>query len=152
MRSSCSWLTDFCTDKNVDGWPSIFLYKNGAYVEKFKGSRDLSRLKDFATNHAEPSHASVEVAKPTTLQGTAQTTIQPTPVVTTRVQPPLHVQTPRAGANLDGAVRTLDEENFQVAVEQGPVFVKFYAPWYCFVPFGFKSTERGSAGAVTAKN
>ena len=92
----------------IKAWPSIIIYKNGLLAEEFKGTRDYVRLKDFIEKHAEPSSGtlSAESSATTALQ------VQSSQVVNPR-----------------GAVLVLDDSNFQRAVDQGPLFVKFYAPW-----------------------
>jgi thioredoxin domain-containing protein 5 len=88
------------------------LYRNGQFVEMYKGSRDYDLLTQYVSKHAEPSSSnSEETATP--------------PVATA----PLHVQTSRTVANPDGKVLVLDESNFQKVIGAGPAFVKFYAPW-----------------------
>jgi thioredoxin domain-containing protein 5 len=87
------------------------IYRNGDFVEMYKGSRDYDLINSFLSKHAEPTSSSSANV----------------PSVT---KPALHLQTPRAERNRDGIVLMLDEKNFKKVVDQGPVFVKFFAPWY----------------------
>jgi thioredoxin domain-containing protein 5 len=102
---------DFCSLKEVTRWPSIMVYKDGESVEEFKGARSIERLQEFVAKHAEPSHAGSNE------QGDTPMAI------------PLNLQDRRQEQNLQGVVTVLDESTFPTAMNQGPLFVKFYAPW-----------------------
>ncbi|XP_022904221.1 thioredoxin domain-containing protein 5 homolog [Onthophagus taurus] len=41
-----------CSDQDVDGFPSIFLYKNGRKVSEYNGNRSLEDLTEFVIKHA----------------------------------------------------------------------------------------------------
>lgn len=40
-----------CSEQEVDGFPTLFLYKNGEKISEYKGSRTLDDLHDFVTQH-----------------------------------------------------------------------------------------------------
>ncbi|KAF5277362.1 hypothetical protein FQA39_LY06175 [Lamprigera yunnana] len=40
-----------CNDEEVDGFPSIFLYKNGKKISEYNGNRSLEDLKEFVETH-----------------------------------------------------------------------------------------------------
>lgn len=40
-----------CNDEEVDGFPSVFLYKNGKKISEYNGSRSLDDLKEFVESH-----------------------------------------------------------------------------------------------------
>ncbi|KAJ8917127.1 hypothetical protein NQ315_012617 [Exocentrus adspersus] len=40
-----------CNDEEVEGFPSMFLYKNGVKVSEYSGSRSLDDLYDFVVKH-----------------------------------------------------------------------------------------------------
>lgn len=44
---------DLCNEQGVDGFPTIFLYKNGEKVEEYNGSRSLDDLFTFVSKHAQ---------------------------------------------------------------------------------------------------
>ncbi|XP_055303776.1 thioredoxin domain-containing protein 5 [Sitodiplosis mosellana] len=44
---------DLCNEQGVDGFPTIFLYKNGEKVEEYNGNRMLDDLFEFVSKHAQ---------------------------------------------------------------------------------------------------
>jgi len=40
-----------CNDEEVDGFPSVFLYKNGKKISEYNGNRSLEDLHDFVLKH-----------------------------------------------------------------------------------------------------
>jgi len=40
-----------CNDEEVDGFPSVFLYKNGKKISEYNGNRSLEDLQDFIAKH-----------------------------------------------------------------------------------------------------
>lgn len=44
---------DLCNEQGVDGFPTIFIYKNGDKVEEYNGSRSLDDLYSFVTKHSQ---------------------------------------------------------------------------------------------------
>lgn len=44
---------DLCNEQGVDGFPTIFIYKNGEKVEEYNGSRSLDDLFEFVSKHAQ---------------------------------------------------------------------------------------------------
>lgn len=84
------------------------MFENGKMVEQFKGARELDRLKTFIAKHAKKQE---EEAKP---------------VVDTPATPK---RPPRPTVNPTGEELVLNTASFSRAIEQGPTFVKFYAPW-----------------------
>lgn len=102
-----------CDKNGVKGYPQINLYRDGEFVEKYKGSRDYDLLVSYIGKHAKPTGIIVDEAVPTTT-----------------VVPALHVQTTRAVPNPSGTVVSLDDKTFDTVINQAPTFVKFFAPWY----------------------
>lgn len=82
------------------------LYKDGEFVETFKGARDLDHLTEFLKKHAP--------------------VVESEPVIE---EPEEDALAPGTNPNLSGSVLVLDDTNIQSTIEQGPVFIKFYAPW-----------------------
>lgn len=42
---------ELCSTQEVDGFPTLFIYKNGAKVGEYNGNRSLDDLFDFVTKH-----------------------------------------------------------------------------------------------------
>lgn len=43
---------DLCATEEVDGFPTLFIYKNGEKISEYNGSRSLEDLFDFVTRHS----------------------------------------------------------------------------------------------------
>lgn len=43
---------ELCSQQEVDGFPTLFIYKNGEKASEYNGSRSLDDLYDFVTRHA----------------------------------------------------------------------------------------------------
>ena len=112
---------DFCEQNGIKYFPQLNLYRNGEFVDTFGGARDYEALLSYMNKHAEPTS--------TPRRPSSVTTPIENPT-TTRSMGALHVQTPRADINPSGSVLELSPQNFQDVVDQGPVFVKYFAPWY----------------------
>lgn len=41
-----------CNDEEVEGFPSLFLYKEGEKISEYSGSRSLEDLYDFVSKHS----------------------------------------------------------------------------------------------------
>eukprot|EP01097_Dermamoeba_algensis_P006734 TRINITY_DN41_c0_g1_i1.p2 TRINITY_DN41_c0_g1~~TRINITY_DN41_c0_g1_i1.p2 ORF type:complete len:261 (-),score=79.52 TRINITY_DN41_c0_g1_i1:117-899(-) len=90
----------------IQGFPTIFLFKNGEKVDEHRGARDLDELKKFAEKHANPSSAT---------EKTAETKVAEPKAVETKSEEPAVV---------------LTSDNFDVNVKDDQTWlVKFYAPW-----------------------
>ena len=91
------------------------LFNSGAIVETFSGNRELPILKDFLLKHAPiPLAPSTTPSEPN-----SKTVVEPDP------EPEPHVPT----LNPSGKVVSLDPSTFYSTLAQGPIFVKFFAPW-----------------------
>lgn len=112
---------DLCEDNKVTSFPQLNLYRNGEFVDTFNGGRDYDILQDYIKKHAEPTSAPQ-------LQPSITSTIEVPPM--TKPAEVLHIQTPRAAVNPSGSVLPLGPNNFQEVIDQGPAFIKFFAPWY----------------------
>ncbi|KAJ7723401.1 protein disulfide isomerase [Mycena metata] len=102
----CSVNGDLCDANGIKGYPTLNLYRDGDFVEKFKGNRDFDVLTEYLAKNALPPRAP-EAPPP----------------------PPLPPSKPGALLNPSGEVAVLDPDNFHATIEQGGTFVKFYAPW-----------------------
>ncbi|KAH7888179.1 thioredoxin-like protein [Phlebopus sp. FC_14] len=120
---NCALNGDLCTENGVTGYPQMNLYRNGDFLETFNKDREFEILVDYLVAHAEATGTSTLAAIHTQEDEPASS---PTPIPTTN---PLHVQTPRTEPNPAGEVVSLDVQNFDSFISQGPAFIKFFAPW-----------------------
>ncbi|KAJ3572597.1 hypothetical protein NP233_g2977 [Leucocoprinus birnbaumii] len=97
----CSVHGDLCEENGVKGYPSLFMFENGKKLEEYNGNRDLKDLKDFMRRYVKDGKATVEVDEPELPNLNTQGRVLP-----------IH-----------------DPATFTSVLEQGPAFVKFYAPW-----------------------
>ncbi|XP_066252341.1 thioredoxin domain-containing protein 5 homolog [Euwallacea similis] len=42
---------EFCNEQEIDGFPSLFLYKDGQKISEYNGNRDLDDLSEFVNQH-----------------------------------------------------------------------------------------------------
>ncbi|KAJ2912426.1 hypothetical protein MD484_g7977, partial [Candolleomyces efflorescens] len=106
---NCVLHGDLCDANEIKGYPTLQMFEDGKMVEQFKGARELDRLKTFIAKHAK-KHQEEDV-KPA-------------------AEPPATPKRPsRPTVNPTGEELVLNTASFSRAIEQGPTFVKFYAPW-----------------------
>lgn len=43
---------ELCSEQEVDGFPTIFIYKEGDKLDEYNGSRQLEDLYEFISKHA----------------------------------------------------------------------------------------------------
>ncbi|KAJ7171825.1 protein disulfide isomerase [Mycena crocata] len=97
----CSVNGDLCDTNGIKGYPQMNLYRDGEFVEKYKGNRDFDLIVEYLAKNVLTPKA------PAT-----PPTVAPTVLL-----------------NPSGEVTPLNPANFHTTVDQGPLFVKFYAPW-----------------------
>ncbi|KIK54363.1 hypothetical protein GYMLUDRAFT_48733 [Collybiopsis luxurians FD-317 M1] len=102
---NCAVHGDLCNANGVKGYPQMNIYKDGEFVETFKGARELPRLTEFLKRHAPVTPTEEPEDEETELE------------------------TPGTNPNPTGSVIVLDDSNFDNVLSEGPAFVKFYAPW-----------------------
>ena len=105
---------DLCNEHAVTGYPQMNLYKHGNYVEKFTGSRDWDRIVNFIDGHREKLEDDLPDELPKTSKPDESSQQRSSP----------------SKWNKDGLVVSLDPNRFNEVIKEGPVFVKFFAPWY----------------------
>ena len=112
------------------------LYRDGKFLETYRQARSYDLLTSYLSKHAEPT------SPPTLPETTEDPVIDP--VVTAAPEPEVQFEvqqqqqqreTPQAvvptkDLNPDGKVLVLDDKTFRDVVNEGHVFVKFYAPWH----------------------
>ncbi|KIM79468.1 hypothetical protein PILCRDRAFT_823363 [Piloderma croceum F 1598] len=123
---NCAVYGDLCEENKVKYFPQLNLYRNGEFVDTFEGVREYDALLEYMNKHAEPT-STLTPTPQAPPSATSPSTVE-LPTVTKSVEV-LHVQTPRADVNPSGSVLELGPHNFQDVVDQGPVFVKYFAPW-----------------------
>jgi thioredoxin domain-containing protein 5 len=116
---NCVVYGDLCEENKITAYPQLNLYRDGEFVDTFSGTRDYDVLQDYIKKHAEPTLPSASMTIPVAVE--APTMTKPEEV--------LHVQTSRADVNPSGSVLPLGPSNFQEVIDQGPAFIKFFAPW-----------------------
>lgn len=47
---------DLCTTQEVNGFPTLYIYKNGEKITEYNGSRSLEDLYDFVNRYTTDSH------------------------------------------------------------------------------------------------
>ena len=102
-------IIDLCNKHGVTGYPQMMMYKNGVSVSQFKGPREWSTIISFINEHVPNTH------------------VEPTKEATHTQEK--HVPQITPGPNSEGMVKALDESSFKSMINEGPTFVKFYAPW-----------------------
>ncbi len=53
MQKNCSLLLIFSASSQVDGYPTLILYKDGRRVGEYEGDRSLESLYDFVVKHGD---------------------------------------------------------------------------------------------------
>lgn len=89
------------------------MFEDGKIVDKFKGPRELDLLKIFMKKHVKDE----PLPEP-------QLTVEP--AAANKV---LAAQPPKPTLNPEGEVLILTSETFTEALDKGPAFIKFFAPW-----------------------
>ena len=151
---NCVIYGDLCEENKIKYFPQLNLYRNGEFVDTFGGAREYDALLEYINKHVEPTSTSIPTSTPQTPPSVTRPTTVEVPTMTKPVEV-LHVQTSRADVNPSGSVLELGPHNFQDVVDQGPVFVKYFAPWFVLMTSLsntiFTSGHFGT-GAVTARS
>ncbi|KAI5119626.1 hypothetical protein M0805_007890 [Coniferiporia weirii] len=103
---NCAVNGDLCNKHGVMGYPQMSMYKDGVFDVQFKGSRDWDTLTSFLDEHSSRG-----------------------PVIPETETQETEAQVPTILPNENGMVRAVDEQGLDTLLKEGPVFVKFYAPW-----------------------
>ena len=113
--------SDLCSKNKVDGYPQMNLYRNGEFVETFRQSREHDILTNYLVSHAEPRN-------PPAAESTPEDNVAVDPIEPEN-DPLVEEYVSRQDMNPQGLVLSLDEKNYQQTVDNGHVFIKFFAPW-----------------------
>jgi len=126
---NCAVYGDLCEENKIKYFPQLNLYRNGEFVDTYEGVREYDPLLEYMNKHAEPTSTSISTQTSQAPPSVASPSAVKPPTMTKPVEV-LHIQTPRADVNPSGSVLELGPHDFQDVVDQGPVFVKYFAPWY----------------------
>ncbi|KAI0337496.1 thioredoxin-domain-containing protein [Trametopsis cervina] len=107
---------DLCKANGVDGYPQMNLYKDGKFVETWNKARDFEALKDYLAKRAEPKQQKTVPVEQRVTDGKVEETATPGTIGDKEHNP-------------DGKVIILNEKNFDQTIQDGHVFIKYYAPW-----------------------
>lgn len=111
--------SDLCTRNKVDGYPQMNLYRDGVLLETYQESRDFDTLSRYLASHAVPTSTHGTISSPST---TSATDAEYHEILELLLKTgTIH--------NSFGSVQSLDESNFRKVIDEGKVFVKFFAPW-----------------------
>lgn len=114
-RVDCTLDRDLCSSHEVRGYPTLLLFVNGMKEEKYQGGREFQELFAYASKQGEKhAHAKLNTKE-----------IVPQEPVQVPAEPELDIQVQEPKQS----VLVLGEDNFDSAVADALVFVKFYAPW-----------------------
>ncbi|TFY63356.1 hypothetical protein EVG20_g6352 [Dentipellis fragilis] len=113
---NCAVNGDLCSENGVQGYPHMNIYHDGKYLDQFKGIRSREHLDEFLAKHA-----SSVLAAATSAQA-------PPPSEAAKADVKVHEEPP-VDVNPNGQVLKLTPANFANVVQEGGVFVKFFAPW-----------------------
>ncbi|KAJ8517439.1 hypothetical protein ONZ45_g5366 [Pleurotus djamor] len=112
---NCAVNGDLCDEHNVKGYPQMNLYRDGEYQEYYRGNRDYDLLTAYITQHAEHKPATPPPPPPS--------------VKAASVPEPLTPPEPTKPVGTTGRVIQLTTDSFASTINDGPTFVKFFAPW-----------------------
>ncbi|KAJ1977607.1 hypothetical protein H4R35_002233 [Dimargaris xerosporica] len=129
----CVAYGQFCDQQLVDGYPTMFLYHNGAKLEdqEYPDERQAEPLTQYALSMSEkhkfapePLTTSTPAAAPTkSLPAAASQAV-------TDDKPKTPAQPEDVGKyNIYGKNVALTQATFADTIKEGPWFVKFFAPW-----------------------
>lgn len=52
---------DLCSEQDVNGFPTLFIYKDGEKISEYNGSRGLDDMYEFINTHVTPEKARDEL-------------------------------------------------------------------------------------------
>ncbi|KAI8034794.1 thioredoxin domain-containing protein 5 homolog [Drosophila gunungcola] len=111
-KIDCTQFRSICQDFEVKGYPTLLWIEDGKKIEKYSGTRDLTTLKSYVEKMV---GVPLEKTEDNVVEGEAATK--------------------EAAADEDAAKKSASpqqlsgEAEFDEAIAEGVVFIKFYAPW-----------------------
>lgn len=111
-------IIDLCEKNGITGYPSVLLFEDGKIVEKYKGAREVPDLMAYLKEHVhkEDAHDEHDEPHPNHHEEDDDDNVPAPPSAPSHLNP-------------SGEVMVLTKKTFASTLEQGPTFVKFYAPW-----------------------
>ncbi|QRW15750.1 thioredoxin [Rhizoctonia solani] len=100
---NCIAQGDLCSDNQVTGYPQVMLFKEGKKMEEYSGDRTPADLSSWIDKRV-ADYAQSSASESDSVSSTAH-------------------------LNPSGEVVVLTPETFDKALSEGPIFIKFYAPW-----------------------
>ncbi|KAJ8085806.1 hypothetical protein PM082_004624 [Marasmius tenuissimus] len=110
----CAAHGDLCNENGVTGYPQLNMYGDGKFLEQFRKAREPELLRAFMKKHAKPDAESEPEFHEEKTQAVEEVARKPPT---------------RRPVNPTGEVLILDPINFERAIANGPIWIKFYAPW-----------------------
>ncbi|CAG8486626.1 578_t:CDS:10 [Cetraspora pellucida] len=104
-----------CELHEVEGYPTLNLYKNGVKIDGYLRARDFNSLLEYAKTKSEEEYDS----KPSNDNTDVAIAPEEVDIPDVDLSPP----------NPSGSVVSLTSINFDDLTKSGPWFVKFFAPW-----------------------
>lgn len=104
---NCITQGDLCQANKIEYYPQIKLYLDGIEKEVYNGDRAIAVLRKYIDTQIQSYAENVAASSQSSTQ---QEVIS-------------------ARANPEGKLEVLTQDNFKSMLDEGPMFVKFYAPW-----------------------
>ncbi|KAG8688702.1 hypothetical protein FRC11_004943 [Ceratobasidium sp. 423] len=100
---NCIAQGDLCNSNGVTGYPQVMLFQDGKKLEEYSGDRTHDDLSSWIDKRV-ANYAQSSTSKSSSTSGASH-------------------------LNPDGQVLVLTPETFDKSLSEGPIFIKFYAPW-----------------------
>ncbi|EAU82485.2 thioredoxin domain containing 5 [Coprinopsis cinerea okayama7 len=121
---NCAVHGDLCNKNKITGYPTLLLFEDGKIIEKFKGGRKLDALKGFLKEHVKVGD---DVDDDDSDDDDSDSDDDDDDDDDDKHKP--HRAHTAGTLNPSGQIEELTSKTFQTALNRGPTFVKFYAPW-----------------------
>ncbi|KAJ1930683.1 hypothetical protein IWQ60_000080 [Tieghemiomyces parasiticus] len=128
----------FCNQQNIEGYPTLFVYRDGKpvepeYLQPYKNIPITAYVKAMAEKYK----SAVVVAPPVPADVPGTTSVEAPPATSAAASAPAPATTtadktpakPVGPYNKQGMSVPLTAANFGTLTKEGPWFIKFYAPW-----------------------
>ncbi|KAG8995766.1 hypothetical protein FRB94_011656 [Tulasnella sp. JGI-2019a] len=125
---NCLAQGDLCAAQKIQHYPDMKLYRNGTELETFNQERSKEILVEYINSKIAEHTQYTSTAK---AAENVQGGVAPPPEAVPVDSPPPPPSPPaiQKVVNPLGTVSSLSVKNFAIVRDEGPVFVKFFAPW-----------------------